>query len=245
MTAATSSNWLRVGATVASGRLRPPVGSSRRRSVCGAARVLTGLGVRVRVHVPATAWPRTGTGLLLVSNTATALDPLALLTVVPGAAVAGVPDRLAGVPVPAVPAVSARIATQLRLGTSVSVRPEEGVRGGAGLGRFSPALLAAAVDAGATVCPVAVRWRGAASPPPGGRSTVAAMRWLAASPGTVVEVHLLPALSSAGATPQELATTAEYAVAAALETVTRQGGLAAGARPEHARGGGQRGPSTR
>jgi hypothetical protein len=70
------------------------------------------------------------------------------------------------------------------------------------------------------------------------------MRWLAASPGTVVEVRLLPALSSAGATPQELATTAEYAVAAVLETVTRQGGLAAGARPELARGGGQRSPST-
>ena len=50
-----------------------------------------------------------------------------------------------------------------------------------------------------------------------GHSTVAAMRWLAASPGTVVEVHLLPALSSADATPQELATTAEYAVAAVLE----------------------------
>jgi 1-acyl-sn-glycerol-3-phosphate acyltransferase len=217
VTAATSSTWLRVGATVAAGRLRPPVGSSRRRSVCGAARVLTGLGVRVEVHAPATAWPRTGTGLLLVSNTVTALDPLALLTAVPGTAVAGAPDRLAGVPVPAVPAVSARISTHLRLGTSVSVRPEEGARAGAGLGRFSPALLAAAVDAGAAVCPVAVRWRGAASPPPGARSTVAAMRWLAAAPGAVVEVHLLPALSSAGATPRELATTAEYAVAAALE----------------------------
>jgi hypothetical protein len=47
---------------------------------------------------------------------------------------------------------------------------------------------------------------------------MAAMRWLAASPGAVAEVHLLPALSSAGATAQELATTAEYAVAAALET---------------------------
>jgi 1-acyl-sn-glycerol-3-phosphate acyltransferase len=217
MTAPASPNWLRVGATVAAGRLRPPVGSSRRRSVCGAARVLTGLGVLVEVHAPAAAWPRTGTGLLLVSNRATALDPLALLTAVPGAAVAGAPDRLAGVPVPAVPAVSARVATHLRRGTTVNVRPEEGRRSGPGLGRFSPALLAAAVDTGAAVCPVAVRWRGAASSPPGGRSTMAAMRWLAASPGTVVEVHLLSALSSAGATAQELATTAEYAVAAVLE----------------------------
>jgi hypothetical protein len=221
--------WLRVGATVAARRLRPPVGSRRRRTVCGAARVLTGLGVRVEVRAPGTAWPRTGTGLLLVSNTATALDPLALLTAVPGAVLAGGPDRLAGVPMPTVPADPARVAAALRAGTPV------GARAGA-----DAALLAAAVDAGAAVCPVAVRWRGAASPPPAGRSTVAAMRWLAASPGTVVEVHLLPALSSAGATPQELGTTAGHAVAAVLE-----GGLAAGSRREPASGGGQRGPSTR
>ena len=221
--------WLRVGATVAARRLRPPVGSRRRRTVCGAARVLTGLGVRVEVRAPGTAWPRTGTGLLLVSNTSTALDPLALLTAVPGAVLAGGPDRLAGVPMPTVPADPARVAAALRAGTPVSAR--------AGA---DAALLAAAVDAGAAVCPVAVRWRGAASPPPAGRSTVAAMRWLAASPGTVVEVHLLPALYSAGATPQELGTTAGHAVAAVLE-----GGLAAGSRREPASGGGQRGPSTR
>ncbi|MDP9428006.1 MAG: hypothetical protein M3Q47_03615 [Actinomycetota bacterium] len=188
--------------------------SSRRRAVCGAARMLTGLGVRVEVRTPATAWPRTGTGLLLVTDTATALDPLALLTVVPGAVVAGVPDRLAGVPVPTVPAVPAGIAAHLRTGTTVAVRPGMGAPGP---GRSSPALLTAAVDAGAAVCPVALRWHGAASPPPAGRSTVAAMRWLAASPGAVVEVHLLPALSPAGATAQELATAAEYAVAAVLE----------------------------
>jgi hypothetical protein len=222
--------WWRVGATVAARRLRPPVGSRRRRTVCGAARVLTGLGVRVEVRAPGTAWPRTGTGLLLVSNTSTALDPLALLTAVPGAVLAGGPDRLAGVPMPTVPADPSRVAAALRAGTPVSAR--------AGA---DAALLTAAVDAGAAVCPVAVRWRGAASPPPAGRSTVAAMRWLAAaSSGTVVEVHLLPALSSAGATPQELGTTAGHAVAAVLE-----GGLAAGSRREPASGGGQRGPSTR
>ena len=90
--------WFRVGATVAAGRLRPPVGGRRRRAVCGAARLLTGLGVRVEVRAPATAWPRTGTGVLLVSDTVTALDPLALLTAVPGAVVAGGAYRLAGVP---------------------------------------------------------------------------------------------------------------------------------------------------
>jgi hypothetical protein len=49
------------------------------------------------------------------------------------------------------------------------------------------------VDAGAAVCPVTVRWRATAPPPLARRSAVAAMRWLAASPGAVVEVHLLPA----------------------------------------------------
>jgi hypothetical protein len=230
--------WFRVGATVAAGRLRPPVGPRRRRAVCGAARVLTGLGVRVEVRAPATAWPRTGTGPLLVSNCATVLDPLALLTAVPGAVVAGGPDRLAGVPLPALPPVPARVAAALRAGTPVSTC------------RADAALLAAAVDAGAAVCPVAVRWRGTATPPPARCSTVAAMRWLAASPGAVVEVHLLAALP-VGASPDD-------ALTAALETVTRQGGLAAvegprPPRPSPAQGGaldgaedrGQGGPSTR
>ncbi len=183
MTAATTATptWLRVGATVAAGRLRPPVGRRRRRSVCGAARVLTGLGVRVEVRAPATAWPRTGTGPLLVSDTVTALDPLALLTAVPGAVVAGGPERLAGVPLPALPADPARVAAAQRAGTPVST------------GRADAAVLAAAVDAGAAVCPVTVRWRATAPPPLARRSAVAAMRWLAASPGAVVEVHLLPA----------------------------------------------------
>jgi hypothetical protein len=179
--ATTTPTWLRIGATVAAVRLRPPVGRRRRRSVCGAARVLTGLGVRVEVRAPATAWPRTGTGPLLVSNAVTALDPLALLTAVPGAVVAGGPDRLAGVPLPALPADPARVTTALRAGTPVSARAGH------------VALLAAAVDAGAAVCPVTVRWRATAPPPLARRSAVAAMRWLAASPGAVVEVHLLPA----------------------------------------------------
>ena len=55
------SRLLRAGAVLAAERLRPPVGDARRRTVCGAARLLTGLGVRVAVHVPAEAWPRTRT----------------------------------------------------------------------------------------------------------------------------------------------------------------------------------------
>ncbi|MGR6965741.1 hypothetical protein ACU610_14875 [Geodermatophilus sp. URMC 61] len=204
-----TATWFRVGATVAAGRLRPPVGPRRRRAVCGAARVLTGLGVRVEVRAPATAWPRTGTGPLLVSNSATALDPLALLTAVPGAVVAGGPDRLAGVPLAALPADPARVAAALRAGSPVSTC------------RVDAALLAAALDAGAAVCPVAVRWRGTATPPPPRGSAVAAMRWLAASIGAVVEVLLLPATSPASATPQELATTVAAVLAA--PSWTREG----------------------
>ncbi|SFL69543.1 hypothetical protein [Geodermatophilus ruber] len=211
------ARWLRTGAAVAVGRLRPPVGSSRRRAVCGAARVLAGLGVRVDVRAPSVAWPRTGTGLLLVANSVSALDPLVLLTAVPGATVAGAAGRIAGVPVPAVPAVTGRLAALLQRGTSVAVGPEEPAADGSPLGRFSPALLAAAVDAGAPVCPVALRYRGAGASPAAAGSTVGALRWLARAPGAVVEVHLLPALSPAGATAAELATLAEYAVAAVLE----------------------------
>jgi 1-acyl-sn-glycerol-3-phosphate acyltransferase len=217
VTAPTPPNWLHVGVTVAAGRLRPPVGSSRRRAVCGAARVLTRLGVRVEVRAPVVAWPRTGPGPLLVANTVTALDPLALLTAVPGTAVAGAPERLAGVAVPTLPAVSARVATALRRGTAVTVRPEVPAPDGSPLGRFSPALLAAAVETGAPVCPVAVRYRGTPSPQPPGRSPVSALRWLATALSPVVEVHLLPALRTQGATAEELATLAEYAVAAVLE----------------------------
>jgi 1-acyl-sn-glycerol-3-phosphate acyltransferase len=241
------SRLLRAGAVLAGERLRPPVGDARRRTVCGAARLLTGLGVRVAVHAPAEAWPRTrsGPGLLLVANSASPLDPLVLLTVLRGVVVAApAHQRVAGVPCPSVPATVADVAAALARGTSVVVRPELPTDGGTALGRFSPDLLTAAVGTGAPVCPVAVRCSGGApGPVSGARSLRAALRWTGGV-DVLADVHLLPALSSAGATPQELATTAEYAVAAVLETVTRQGGLAAGARPEPARGGGQRGPST-
>ncbi|NEK57369.1 hypothetical protein GCU56_05710 [Geodermatophilus sabuli] len=209
--------WLRVGAAYAAERFRPPLGSPRRRAVCGAARLLTGLGVRVEVRAPSTAWPRTpGRALLVVANSVSALDPLVLLTALPGTAQAA-PDRIAGVPVPAVPPVSGPVAAALRRGTSVTVRPEQPVPGRTGLGRFSPTLFAAATETGSPVCPVALRYRGAGDPPPAGRSAVAALRWLGSRPGVVVEVHLLPALTPSGATPAELATLAEYAVAAVLE----------------------------
>jgi 1-acyl-sn-glycerol-3-phosphate acyltransferase len=221
----TSARWLRAGAVLAAQRLRPPVGSARRRAVCGAARLLTGLGVRVDVRAPAVAWPRTGrgTGALLVANSVSPLDPLVLLTAVPGVVVAGL-DRVAGVPVPAVPATVAGVRAALARGTSVLVRPELPAGGRATLGRFSPDLFAAAVATSAPVCPVALRYRGDGGPPPpapGGRSLLAALRWIGTTRDVVVQVRPLPALGSAGATAGELATLAEYAVAAELEAPPR------------------------
>jgi 1-acyl-sn-glycerol-3-phosphate acyltransferase len=216
-----SARWLRAGVVLAAQRLRPPFGSARRRAVCGAARMLTGLGVRIDVRAPAVAWPRTGrgTGALLVANSVSPLDPLVLLTAVPGVVVAG-PDRVAGVPVPTVPATAAGVRAALARGTSVLVRPELPAGGRATLGRFCPDLFAAAVATGAPVCPVALRYRGDGGPPlpaPGGRSLLAALRWIGTTRDVVVEVRPLPALGSAGATAGELATLAEYAVAAELE----------------------------
>ncbi|MGY1638473.1 hypothetical protein ACI78V_17635 [Geodermatophilus sp. SYSU D00742] len=231
-----SARWLRAGAVLAAHRLRPPVGSARRRAVCGAARLLTGLGVRVDVRAPAVAWPRAGRGpgALLVANSVSPLDPLVLLTAVPGVVVAtSGPDRVAGVPCPSVPATVDGVRAALSRGTSVLVRPELPAGGRAGLGRFSPALFAAAVGSGAPVCPVALRYRGdggAPPPAPGGRSLLAALRWIGATRDVVVEVQPLPALGSAGATAEELATTAEYAVAAALEATPPARGAALSAR---------------
>jgi hypothetical protein len=62
-----------------------PRDAHRRRgrvSVCGAARILTAAGVRVRVVAPSTPWPRTG-GLLVVNGSVGRIDELAVLTAVP------------------------------------------------------------------------------------------------------------------------------------------------------------------
>jgi hypothetical protein len=79
---------LRVAGTLAGAGVRtallPSEPSRRRRraQVCTAARILTALGVRVRVVAPAVPWPRTG-GRLAVSGTVGRLDELAVLTAVP------------------------------------------------------------------------------------------------------------------------------------------------------------------
>jgi hypothetical protein len=80
---------LQLAATLAGLHVRtalvPPHATRRRQrlQVCGAARVLTALGVRVRVVPPTTPWPRTGGRLLLDRDAPGWLGDLALVTAVP------------------------------------------------------------------------------------------------------------------------------------------------------------------
>ncbi|MCZ2827538.1 lysophospholipid acyltransferase family protein [Modestobacter sp. VKM Ac-2986] len=229
--------------------LRAPAAGARGRRrllTCAAARVLTAAGVRVEVTSSPVAWPRAGAGRgpgqLVVANSVSWVDHLALLTVVPGVPVTGTGPagwpvlggllrRAGAVPVdPArprtLPRAVGQVADALRGGTAVTVRPERTTSCGVDLGRFGTAFLQAAVDAAAPVCPVAVRYRvdgGAgttlAAHLPGEPLRRSLSRVLAAR-GLVVEVHLLPALDPAGADRRELAALAEYAVAAVTEART-------------------------
>lgn len=77
---------LRYGAALARLRARAAVSPTRsvpRLQVCGAANLLTALGVRVDVVQPATPWPRDRAHRLLVDNQAGPLGDLALLVGVP------------------------------------------------------------------------------------------------------------------------------------------------------------------
>ncbi|WP_116449451.1 hypothetical protein [Blastococcus litoris] len=77
---------LRYTATLAGLRARAavtPAGSLPRLQLCGAANLLTALGVRVDVVQPRVAWPRDHRHRLQVENTAGLLGDLALLVGVP------------------------------------------------------------------------------------------------------------------------------------------------------------------
>ena len=71
------------GITMQSVLTGPGRASRRSRAqLCGAARLLTAAGVRVRVVAPSAAWPRAG-GRIVVSGSVGRLDELAVLTAVP------------------------------------------------------------------------------------------------------------------------------------------------------------------
>jgi hypothetical protein len=135
-----------------------PRDASRRRGraqVCGAARILTAAGVRVRVLAPAVPWPRTG-GRLVVTGSPGRVGQLAVLTAVPRT----VPGW-------------AELAEQALLGRAARVRTaDDGV-----------------------VLPVTLRYRLAGELLDGDRAPREPADALAAD-GLVIEVHLLPALTT-------------------------------------------------
>jgi 1-acyl-sn-glycerol-3-phosphate acyltransferase len=181
-----------------------PWGGDRRRQrllVCTAAELLCAQGLRVRVVSSPVAWPRGPR--LVVANAACWTDVLALATVVPGTPV--VDAALVATPVlrslarrggllvdDGSGAVRGEVAALLRRGATVTSSPGGAAADGEP-GRFRARAVAAAVDARAVVCPVAVR-----------------------HVADVVEVHLLPALQP-GCDARALASLAEYAVAHVLE----------------------------
>jgi 1-acyl-sn-glycerol-3-phosphate acyltransferase len=169
--------WLRLTAALAgtaARSVRAPVSSARGRrrlAVCGAARLLTALGVRVEVRAAQVAWPRTGPRhVVVVADRVGWLEGLALLTAVPGLPVATA--EVAGWPV---------LRRLVRRSGVVVLDPA---------GRAS--LPAAAGAPSAAICPVEVRsWPGG---PAAGRLTWRGLAAVVAARDAVVTVQLLPAL---------------------------------------------------
>jgi len=118
--------------------------------------------------------------------------------------------------------VKARVAAALAAGDSVVVFPEATTTDGTRLGRFHPAMFQAAIEAGAVIQPVAVRYRRPdgslclAAAFVGDDNFAASLCRVLREPAIQVEVHVGPALSPAGWTRRELAARAQAAVAGAL-----------------------------
>ncbi|MPR00431.1 hypothetical protein GB931_21400 [Modestobacter sp. I12A-02628] len=191
-------------AGVAASSARVPLTGPRGRQrlvTCAAARTLTALGVRVEVHASPVAWPRTGPdrgpGLLVLTGPLCWLGDLALLTVLPAVPVAS--GELARSPLVG-PLVRRAGAVLPEDGSSLADRVAELVAAGrsvtlTGSDPGHPAVLRAAVEAGATVCPVRVRYRGSGpgvSGEPAARSPWRDLAGAGSTRGLVIEVHLLP-----------------------------------------------------
>ncbi len=202
--------------------------------------LIAALGVRldVRGWTPADRGP---VGVLHVANHISWIDNLALLATFPLATVAkrevatwpligrfarGLGtifidrDRLR-----LLPGEVGRVSDVLRSGSGVLVTPEGTTWCGAGMGRFRPAMFQAAIDAGAAVRPVAIRYRTEDGGPTsvaafvGPDSLIRSLRRVIATRGLVVEVHSLPALPARISTDrQALALLAEYSIASVTES---------------------------
>jgi len=201
--------------------------------------LIVALGIRldVRGWAPADRGP---VGVLHVANHISWIDNLALLATFPLPAVAK--REVAGWPLigrfarglgtifidrerlRSLPGDVAKVSDVLRSGTSVLVTPEGTTWCGAGMGRFRPAMFQAAIDAGAVVRPVAIRYRTEDGRPTSAAAFVASdslfrsLRRVIATRGLVVEVHSLPTLPARISTDRRaLALLAEYSIAAITE----------------------------
>ena len=118
--------------------------------------------------------------------------------------------------------VKARVAAALAAGDSVVVFPEATTTDGTQLGRFHPAMFQAAIEAGAVIQPVAVRYRRpdgsscSAAAFVGDDNFAASLFRVLREPAIHADVHVGPTLSPAGWTRRELAARAQAAVAGAL-----------------------------
>ncbi|MEU7902916.1 lysophospholipid acyltransferase family protein [Actinoplanes sp. NPDC049118] len=183
--------------------------------------ILAALGVRLVWRGPA---PRPGS--LLVANHVSWLDVIALHAVAPVRLVAKHDVRgWPGIGALAVasgsifvdrtrpkslPATVAEIAAALRAGRTVAVFPEGTTFCGADRGRFRPAVFQAAVDAGAPVVPVSIRYASPAAAFVGEDTLWSSVRRVAASRGLTVTLGGAPALlPEPGADRRSLARAAE------------------------------------
>jgi 1-acyl-sn-glycerol-3-phosphate acyltransferase len=194
--------------------------------------VAAAFGVRVRIPEPAPREP--GRGLLVVSNHVSWLDIPLIAAVFPGRNVAKreirdwpvigrlcVRGRTIFIDrerIRSLPDTVAEVAEALRAGATVVAFPEGSTWCGREEGRYRPALFQAALDAGADVQPLLVRYRHADGTP----STAAAflgedtlmdsVRRVVAARGLTAEVAALPRIAARTLPDRRsLATAARYA----------------------------------
>jgi 1-acyl-sn-glycerol-3-phosphate acyltransferase len=203
-----------------------------------AARVLAALDVTVQVRGGLLAEPAPGPGTLIVANHVSWLDDVALMAALPGVRpvakaeigdwpLIGAQARRSGTVfldrsrLRRLPHTVSEVAGILRGGQDVFLHPEGTTGCGVQLGRFRPAFFQAALEAGAEVRPVALRYRlrdrlaTSVAGYVGEVSLRASLRRVVATSALVVELDVLPALRPGG-DRRQMAAAAERAVAAVL-----------------------------